>query len=33
MPNQDLEKKFHAFGFETRRIDGHSMEEIVAYIG
>ncbi|AGK53215.1 transketolase, thiamine diphosphate binding domain (N-terminal subunit) [Bacillus sp. 1NLA3E] len=29
MPNQDLEKKFHAFGFETRRIDGHSMEEIV----
>jgi transketolase len=29
MPNQDLEKKFEAFGFETRRIDGHSMEEIV----
>lgn len=29
MPNQDLEKKFNAFGFETRRIDGHSMEEIV----
>ncbi|PFN98735.1 transketolase [Bacillus sp. AFS076308] len=29
MPNQDLEKKFQAFGFETRRIDGHSMEEIV----
>lgn len=30
MPNQDLEKKFAAFGFETKRIDGHSMEEIVA---
>ena len=29
MPNQDLEKKFNAFGFETRRIDGHSMEQIV----
>lgn len=29
MPNQDLEKKFNAFGFETRRINGHSMEEIV----
>lgn len=29
MPNQDLEKKFAAFGFETKRIDGHSMEEIV----
>ncbi|MEH7419471.1 transketolase [Neobacillus drentensis] len=29
MPNQDLEKKFHAFGFETKRINGHSMEEIV----
>jgi len=29
MPNQDIEKKFEAFGFETRRIDGHSMEEIV----
>jgi transketolase len=29
MPNQDLEKKFQAFGFETKRIDGHSMEEIV----
>ena len=29
MPNQDLEEKFAAFGFETRRIDGHSMEEIV----
>lgn len=30
MPNYDLEKKFEAFGFETKRIDGHSMEEIVA---
>jgi transketolase len=30
MPNFDLEKKFEAFGFETKRIDGHSMEEIVA---
>lgn len=30
MPNLDLEKKFEAFGFETKRIDGHSMEEIVA---
>ncbi len=30
MPNQDLELKFKAFGFETTRIDGHSMEEIVA---
>jgi transketolase len=30
MPNQDLEKKFAAFGFETKRIDGHSMEEIVS---
>lgn len=29
MPNQDLEKKFQAFGFETRRINGHSMEEIL----
>lgn len=29
MPNLDLEKKFEAFGFETRRINGHSMEEIV----
>ena len=29
MPNQALEEKFAAFGFETRRIDGHSMEEIV----
>ena len=30
MPNLDLEMKFDAFGFETKRIDGHSMEEIVA---
>lgn len=30
MPNQDIEKKFSAFGFETKRIDGHNMEEIVA---
>ena len=29
MPNQDLEEKFKVFGFETKRIDGHSMEEIV----
>ncbi|MCM3571014.1 transketolase [Neobacillus mesonae] len=30
MPNQDLEKKFAAFGFETKRIDGHNMDEIAA---
>lgn len=29
MPLQDLEKKFEVFGFETKRINGHSMEEIV----
>ena len=29
MPLQDLEKKFEAFGFETKRINGHLMEEIV----
>jgi len=29
MPLQDIEKKFEVFGFETKRIDGHSMEEIV----
>lgn len=29
MPNQDLEQKFKSFGFDTRRINGHSMEEIV----
>lgn len=29
MPLQDIEKKFEVFGFETKRIDGHSMKEIV----
>jgi transketolase len=29
MPLQNLEKKFEAFGFETKRINGHSMEEII----
>lgn len=29
MPLLDLEKKFDAFGFDTTRIDGHSMEQIV----
>ena len=29
MPTGDLEKKFEAFGFETCRIDGHNMQEIV----
>lgn len=29
MPLQDIEKKFEVFGFETKRINGHSMEEIV----
>ncbi|WP_404996596.1 transketolase [Caldifermentibacillus hisashii] len=29
MPNLDLELKFKAFGFDTKQIDGHSMEEIV----
>lgn len=29
MPTQDLEKKFEAFGWETYRINGHNMEEIV----
>ncbi|MFS0883167.1 transketolase [Bacillus sp. 7586-K] len=29
MPLQNIEKKFEAFGFETKRIDGHSMEAIV----
>ncbi|MGP3738693.1 transketolase [Bacillus sp. 4A_MP2] len=29
MPLQDIEMKFKVFGFETKRIDGHSMEEIV----
>lgn len=30
MPTQDLKAKFQAFGFESYRINGHSMEEIVA---
>jgi len=29
MPTMDLEKKFEAFGFDTIRIDGHIMEDIV----
>lgn len=29
MPNQDIEEKFKAFGAQTKRIDGHSMEEIL----
>ena len=29
MPTQDLQEKFKAFGFETYRINGHAMEEIV----
>ncbi len=29
MPHGDLAAKFEAFGFETYRIDGHCMEEIV----
>nr|WP_163539167.1 transketolase [Gracilibacillus sp. YIM 98692] len=29
MPLQDIEKKFETFGFETKRIDGHSMEKVV----
>ncbi|AEI41678.1 hypothetical protein KNP414_03120 [Paenibacillus mucilaginosus KNP414] len=29
MPNLDLERKFEAFGFETKRINGHDIEEIV----
>lgn len=29
MPNGDLEKKFEVFGFETNRINGHSMEEVL----
>lgn len=32
MPTADLEEKFKAFGFQTVRIDGHKMEEIVAAI-
>ena len=30
MPNRDLAAKFEAFGFETYKIDGHNMEEILA---
>ena len=30
IPTQDLEEKFRAFGFDTQRINGHSMEQIVA---
>lgn len=33
MPTEDLERKFAAFGFETVRIDGHKMEEIVEALG
>lgn len=29
MPNQDLQEKFKAFGAWTKRIDGHSMQEIL----
>ena len=29
MPVLDLAKKFEAFGFDTYKIDGNSMEEIV----
>ncbi|SHH59910.1 transketolase [Clostridium grantii] len=29
MPLRDLAEKFNAFGCETRKIDGHKMEEIV----
>ncbi len=29
MPTEDLAGKFAAFGFETTRINGHKMEEIV----
>lgn len=32
MPTQDLEKKFAAFGWETYRINGHCMEEIVGVL-
>ena len=30
MPTRDLKEKFLAFGFESYRINGHSMDEIVA---
>lgn len=29
MPTRDLAKKFEAFGFDTQRIDGHSMAQIL----
>ena len=29
MPTQDLAAKFAAFGFDSRRINGHSMRQIV----
>lgn len=32
MPTQDLKEKFQAFGFESYRINGHSMEEIIAVL-
>lgn len=32
MPSEDLAAKFGSFGFESTRIDGHKMEEIVAAI-
>lgn len=30
MPTQDLRAKFEAFGFDAKRVNGHSMQEIVA---
>ncbi|MFQ8689888.1 MAG: transketolase [Blautia sp.] len=30
MPTRELKEKFQAFGFESYRINGHSMDEIVA---
>ena len=32
MPTEDLYEKFRAFGFQTVRIDGHKMSEIVSAI-
>lgn len=32
MPTQDIASKFSAFGFDTYKIDGHNMEEIVAVL-
>lgn len=29
MPNGDLEAKFKAFGFDTKRINGHDMQQII----